>query len=155
MAAVATRSTLLNTVLPVTVLTILAVALGGTTGKLIVARLRPALAAASGAANGSSPYTGDTDVRELAPILTNLADAAHTEVRLQASIVYQKKAVENPTVLMAKISDDLVAFLKTLSVEQIQGASGLQNLRDDLNERAAVRSQGLVREIIIETLVVQ
>ena len=57
--------------------------------------------------------------------------------------------------MAAQISDDLVAFAKTLTLSQLQGASGLQNLRDDLNERAAVRSQGKVREVVIETLVVQ
>jgi flagellar protein FliL len=154
-AETAAGSGWVGTVVPVAALTLLAVAGGGMTGKLIVSRVRPAIVAGDIAAGKVSPYGGETEVKELPVILTNLADAAHTEVRLQASIVYRKKAVENPSVLMGQISDDLVAFLKTLSVEQIQGASGLQNLRDDLNERAAVRSQGIVREIIIETLVVQ
>jgi flagellar protein FliL len=154
-AEVAAGSRWMGTVVPVAALTVLAIAAGGVTGKLIVSRVRPAIVAGDSAAAKPSPYSGETEVKELPVILTNLADAAHTEVRLQASIVYKKKAVENPSVLMGQIGDDLVAFLKTLSVEQIQGASGLQNLRDDLNERAATRSQGIVREIIIETLVVQ
>jgi flagellar FliL protein len=45
--------------------------------------------------------------------------------------------------------------MRTLSEAQIGGASGLQHLREDLNERAAIRSGGLVRELIIQTLVVQ
>ena len=58
--------------------------------------------------------------------------------------------------MAAQISDDLVAFLKTLTIRQLQGASGLQNLREDLNERApSVRSDGKVTEVVIEALVVQ
>ena len=36
----------------------------------------------------------------------------------------------------AEIAGDILAFLRTTSLSQIQGAAGLQNLRDDLNERA-------------------
>ena len=48
-----------------------------------------------------------------------------------------------------------MAYLRTLSLSRIQGASGLQHLREDLNERVVLRSKGLVRELIVETLVVQ
>ncbi len=76
-------------------------------------------------------------------------------MRLQVSLVYGRKDVDNPALLMGQVSDDLIAFLKTLTLPQIEGASGLQSLREDLNERASVRSQGKVRELVIETLVVQ
>ena len=58
-------------------------------------------------------------------------------------------------VLAAQISEDMVSYLRTLSPAQIEGARGLQYLREDLNERAAIRSSGKVRELIIETLVIQ
>ena len=38
---------------------------------------------------------------------------------------------------------------------QIEGANGFQNLREDLNERARVRSGGRVREVVIQSLVVE
>lgn len=139
------------------VLTVLGIGGGALVGKLVAARFRAATPppATVAAAVPPAPYSGETEVRELPPIVTNLADVGGTSVRLQVAIVYTKKAVDNPPVLMARINDDLVAFLKTLSLAQLQGASGLQNLREDLNERAAVRSQGGVREVIIETLVTQ
>ena len=37
----------------------------------------------------------------------------------------------------------------------MEGAAGLRNLREDLTERVAIRSKGVVRDIVIETLVVQ
>ena len=93
--------------------------------------------------------------RELPAIVANLATPEEARVRIQVAMVYPKKGVENVALLAAKINDDIIAFVKTLTVADLQGPSGLQALREDLNERAAVRSEGKVREIIIEALVVQ
>ena len=57
--------------------------------------------------------------------------------------------------LVARIGEDIVSYLRTVSAAQIEGARGLQYLREDLNERATIRSGGKVRELILETLVVQ
>ena len=70
-------------------------------------------------------------------------------------MVYPKKAVEKPDILAGQVADDIVAYLKTLTGAQIQGASGLQALREDLTDRAVTRSGGKVREVMIENLVVQ
>ena len=74
---------------------------------------------------------------------------------MQASIVYDDKAVPKPQVLAARIAEDILAYMKTVTLAQIGGASGLEHLREDLNERASIRSDGHVRELIIQTLVVQ
>jgi flagellar FliL protein len=144
-----------NLIVSVAALTVLAAVGGGLVGKIIMAKARAVAVAASPDVKSASPYAGDIEVRELPPIVTNLVDPPETRVRLQVSILYSKKDIENPTLLVGQISDDLVAFLKTLSLSNLQGASGLQALREDLNERANIRSQGKVRELTIETLVVQ
>jgi flagellar FliL protein len=74
---------------------------------------------------------------------------------VQASIVFDGKAVPKPDLVAAEISEDILGFIRTLTLAQIGGASGLQHVREDLNERASIRSKGLVRELIIQTLVVQ
>jgi flagellar FliL protein len=38
---------------------------------------------------------------------------------------------------------------------QIEGASGFQNLREDLNDLVRIRSAGKVRELVIQTLIVE
>jgi flagellar FliL protein len=48
-----------------------------------------------------------------------------------------------------------MAYLRTLALSQIEGAGGLQALREDLAERVRLRSNGRARELVIETLVVQ
>ncbi len=92
---------------------------------------------------------------DLPPVITNLADPASAWIRLQAAIVYDNKAVAKPDMLAAQIGEDVLAYMKTVTLAQIGGASGLDHLREDLNERAAIRSDGHVRELIIQTVVVQ
>lgn len=118
------------------------------------AKQPPAAAGPVGKA-GEIKYGTETLVRELPPIIANLADPSDSWVRVQASIVFDMKAVPKPDLLAAEIAEDLLGFLRTLSLAQIGGASGLQHLREDLNERASTRSGGLVRELIVQTLVVQ
>ena len=48
------------------------------------------------------------------------------------------------------------SYLRTrLGRRSSKARAGLQYLRDDLTERASIRSRGKVRELIIETLVIQ
>ncbi|MBI1867124.1 MAG: flagellar basal body-associated FliL family protein [Methylocystis sp.] len=94
-------------------------------------------------------------VREMPPIVTNLAVPGTSWVRLQAAIVYDAKAVPNPDLLVTELTADIVAFLRSVSLASIEGADGLRGLREDLSERATIRSEGRVHEFIIQALVVQ
>jgi flagellar FliL protein len=57
--------------------------------------------------------------------------------------------------IAAEIRQDIVGYLRTLTVAQIEGPSGLSHLREDLTERVQIRSNGQVQDFFIETLVVQ
>ena len=103
----------------------------------------------------ASPAAEELQLRELAPIVTNLGEPESSWVRLQASIVYDAKALQHPDVVVAEIMSDTVAYMRTLSLSSIQGAEGLRLLHEELSDRAAARSEGAVREFIIQTFVVQ
>ena len=94
-------------------------------------------------------------VRSLAPITTNLASPANTWVRLESAAVIVDELGPEGEVLMKRLAEDIVAYLRTLPLQQIEGASGFQHLREDINDRVRIRSQGKVRELLIEALVVQ
>jgi len=100
-------------------------------------------------------YTGDLSLRSVGSVVTNLADTNDAWVRLESSVVFKTGSVPNPDVALAEIRSDIVAYLRTLSMRQLEGPSGLQHLREDLNERVALRTKGQVRELIVEMLVVQ
>jgi flagellar FliL protein len=97
----------------------------------------------------------DSNLYDLPAIVTNLSAPQDTWIRLEASLLFDAKAVPHPEVLGAQIAGDILAFLRATSLMQLQGVAGLQNLREDLNERVAIRSGGSVKEIVIRTLVVQ
>lgn len=99
-------------------------------------------------------YVDERVVKALPAIVTNLAAPDNAWVRMEASIIIKGKE-EGVDVLAVKIAEDTLAYLKTLSLSDIEGASGLAYLRDDLNERATIRSEGRVLEFVIGSLVVE
>jgi flagellar FliL protein len=103
----------------------------------------------------ASPFKATARLRKIAPVITNLSSPPGTWIRMEASVVTDQLNEEEASVLVAQLGEDVVSYLRTISPAQIEGARGLQHLREDLNERATTRSQGKVRELIIETLVVQ
>lgn len=103
----------------------------------------------------SGNYAGDIEVRRVPAVVTNLAHTSEDWVRLEVALVIPRNMEKNPDLLVAEIRQDMVGFLRTISLAQIQGPSGLVHLREDLNERARIRSGGLVKELIVETFIVQ
>jgi len=100
-------------------------------------------------------YAQGLSVYSLPPVVTNLASPATMWIRIEMAILYDKDKVQKPEVLSAKISEDILGFLKTLTLDDISGPSGFQHLQEDLNERAAIRSESKVNELLIQSLVIQ
>jgi flagellar FliL protein len=95
------------------------------------------------------------NVKALMPIMANLDGSPRVWMRLESSLVFRGELPGDADALAAKISEDIVAFIRTVSVEQIEGASGFQHLCEDLNDRVRVRSGGRVQELIIQGLIVE
>ena len=102
----------------------------------------------------ASPAQASTIV-DLQPIVTNLGAPQDTWVRLEGSIIFDPKTLPHPEAVAGQIGDDVLAYLRTVSLHQLEGPIGLENIRQDLNERAATRSGGKVHAFVIRTLVVQ
>ena len=98
---------------------------------------------------------GGPSMIDLPPIVTNIANPADTWVRLEGSIVFDPKTLPHPEVVAAEIATDELAYLHTVSVNELQGPIGLENIRQDLRDRAMVRSNGKVTELLLKTLVLQ
>ncbi len=93
--------------------------------------------------------------RDLAPVITNIVMPPDMWVRLEATIIYDQAEVSNPEVTMTEISGDILGFLRSMTLRELQGADGLMFLRQDLKERVLLRTQGKVRDFVIQALVVQ
>jgi flagellar protein FliL len=103
----------------------------------------------------SAPPAQASTIVDLPPIVTNLGAPQDTWVRLEGSIIFDPKTLPHPEAVAGQIGDDVLAYLRTVTLHQLEGPIGLENIRQDLNERAATRSGGKVQAFVIRTLVVQ
>ncbi len=88
-------------------------------------------------------------IAALEPITTNIATPSDTWVRMELSVVFSAPPGED---LVRAIHQDFLAYMRTVTLNQIEGASGFQHLKTDLAERARIRSNGLATELMIRTL---
>ena len=116
---------------------------------------RPSVQSAAIPDSAHSQKAEPSSVYDLPPIVTNLGAPQDVWIRLEGSIVFDPKALPHPESVAGELGEDILAFLRTVSLKQLEGPVGLENLRQDLNERAATRTGGKAREFVIRTLVMQ
>ncbi len=105
--------------------------------------------AGSAAADHGANEPASETVVPLGQITTNLGAPSEIWVRMEASIVLDApQAAELPAI----IREDFLAYLRTVKMHQVEGASGFRHLREDLEERAAIRSGGHVKHVLSQTL---
>lgn len=122
------------------------------------------LGKAQAPAAGGKPDAGKPEVKYadgsklvfLQPVMTNLAGSGSSWIRLEAAAVLSGDPPQDDIgKLTAMLGEDLVAYMRTVSLAQVEGATGFQTLREDLDERVRIRSEGAVKELIIQSLVVE
>ncbi|TPW26893.1 flagellar basal body-associated FliL family protein [Pararhizobium mangrovi] len=159
------KGSLVVTLAAVGGLSLLAVAGGFVLGGMLApedATAKTAPAAAHGEkaeGHGKEEAEGDQALSEanahlvaLDPMTTNLAYPADTWVRLAVSLVFKG---EPDTAEAEAIHNDLMAYMRTVSLQQISGPRGFENLRNALGERAKLRSKGKVDDVLVRTFVIQ
>ncbi|MCT7377572.1 flagellar basal body-associated FliL family protein [Chelativorans salis] len=87
-------------------------------------------------------------VTALDPITTNLADPTEVWVRMELAIAFDGEPDQE---LAHTIHQDLLAYMRTVKLRQIESASGFQYLKADLRERARIRSEGRVSDVLVIT----
>lgn len=92
---------------------------------------------------------GHPTIIPLAPINTNLAAPDDVWVRMDLSLEF-KEAPEPG--LADSIHQDILAFIRTVKLHQVEGASGFLHLKADLDERARIRSGGKASRVLVRTL---
>jgi flagellar protein FliL len=153
------RAAQLRWLLLFALLTLLAAGVGGVSSLYMIGQVERAVDERTKAEEETVQrvvtYDSGSTVTSLGTLVTNLASPGDVWIRLEASVVVRTGTFANPQAMVAEIRQDLLGYLRTLSVAQIEGPSGLAHLREDLAERVQVRSKGQARDLFIETLVVQ
>jgi len=134
------------------VLTLLAVGGGWFTGGMLNGGQAAPEASAPAQDHGTGGHAEpppNLRVYPLVPITTNLADPTELWVRMEVALVF----AELPDAEIAeRVHQDILAYLRTVKARQIDGPSGFQHLKGDLDERAQLRSNGKVTQVLIRTL---
>jgi len=110
-----------------------------------------------GGGHGETPAAKKPDSLKVIPlpaIVGNLAGDKPTWARIEASIVVDQE-VKEVAALTAKIGEDIVAYLRTVTLQQTQGAAAFQALREDLTDRVRIRSNGAAKDFVIQGFVIE
>lgn len=114
----------------------------------------PAAAEAGGKKEAGLPKisTPAAGVVLLEPITTNLAYPSENWIRLEVALAFKGA----PELTMAEnIHQDILAYMRTVSLQQIEGPRGFQYLKDDIEERVDLRSQGKVAKVMFRSFVIE
>lgn len=144
-------------VLAILIITILGAGAGGFFGMLVpsLTKTGPDKPKAEAPAEHEQKPPPTLLVQALPPITTNLAQPSTTWIRIESSVVINADMGPDANVIAARMSEDIIGYLRTLSIDQIESPSGFQHLREDLNDRVRVRSEGKALELIIQSLILE
>jgi len=101
-----------------------------------------------------SDNDSNNELVPLMPIVTNLLAPETAWIRMEISLLVKEGQVIEPE-QQAEISNDFIALLRQMTLAQVKGPTGLMNLREDLLERARIRSEGRVSALLISNLVIE
>ncbi|TAA60665.1 flagellar basal body-associated protein FliL [Shinella sp. JR1-6] len=160
------KPTLVITIAAIAVLTLLAAGGGWLVGNMLAPppAEKPAEEVAKAEAGGEGGAEGEAaqevphisteanGIVLLDPITSNLAYPSDNRIRLEVALMF--KGV--PDVKLAEeIHQDIMAYMRTVSLQQVQGPRGFQYLREDLQERVDLRSEGRVTNVMFRTFVIE
>ncbi|MGZ2482137.1 flagellar FliL protein [Rhizobium pisi] len=96
--------------------------------------------------------TKENNIVQLEPITSNLAYPSENWVRLEVALLFNGP----PDVKISEdIHQDILAYIRTVSLQQIEGPRGFQYLKDDIQERVDLRSKGRVSKVMFRTFVIE
>ena len=161
------KSGLMALVIPLVVLTAVGGGGGWVIGNMLAPQVKQAEDAAKAAEAAATGGEGEAKKDEeglppisteangvvaLEPITTNLAYPSENWIRLEVALMFNGA----PDVKIAEeVHQDIMAYLRTVSLQQVEGPRGFQYLKDDVQERVDLRSEGRVSKVMFRTLVIE
>lgn len=131
---------------------------GGAYGYFVLPNSASALAPPAAQIEEKPPAAGrfpnDALAIEISSIIADLETAPRMRVRLDISIIVAHGTQETTT-LKDEVKEDVIAYLKGLTLSDFQGVRGFQNLREQLDDRARVRGRGAILGLLIGGLVLE
>jgi flagellar FliL protein len=101
------------------------------------------------------PADPELKIIPLPPVLTTLTAPPGKWVRLEGVLLAKPGAATQPELLAERAGEHILAYLRTVRLEQLQGPSGFLALRDDLNETVRALSNGEAHSVLIHGLLIE
>jgi flagellar protein FliL len=98
------------------------------------------------------PEAGKPAVVALSPLTANLAAPADVWLRLELGVEFADGADAG---LAGEVESDFLAYLRTLKLHQLEGPSGLIHLKEDLEERAAIRTANKISHVFVRAMLIE
>ena len=89
-------------------------------------------------------------VIDLAPVTVNLAVPSNVWMRLQIAV---KTTSLTDEATLDLVHQDITAYVRQLRLDQLRSPNGYLRIRDDLQRRARIRSNGGISDLYVRTLV--
>jgi flagellar FliL protein len=130
----------------------------------------PPATAATAASDPATPGGGDQNVTDIAetdvtsenmkiirlpPVLTTLAEPRGRWIRLEGSILARPDSKVSPEQLAEEAGGQILTYLRSVRLDQLESASSVLGLRDDLDDTVRTLSGGDVQKLLIHGLVVE
>lgn len=128
---------------------------GAAHGYLTAAQREETKPAVTARPPASIPVPASILIEDLPVIVTNLGEPNESWIRVEAAVLYDPKVAAGIKVLAREIANDILAYLRSTRMEALEGAEGLRFLKEDITERARLRSKGQIKDVFIHSLVVQ
>lgn len=90
----------------------------------------------------------------MAPIVANLAEPRDVWIRIEAAVLVDGME-QGADALVAEVAEDFAAYLRTATLNQFEGPSGFQNLREDFLDRARIRDPEHIKDVIVHGVVME
>jgi flagellar FliL protein len=159
------KSGLMMLVVPLVVLTVAGGGGGWVIGNMLAPQVKLSeeaakAAEAAPAAHGEAKKeeglpkiaTEANGIVQLEAITTNLAYPSENWIRVELALLFNGA----PDVKIAEdVHQDIMAYLRTVSLQQVEGPRGFQYLKDDIQERVDLRSEGRVSKVMFRTFVIE
>jgi flagellar protein FliL len=103
----------------------------------------------------AAPATASFKVWSVSPLTTNLHGLKAPWIRLEGALVYEAAIERDMPEIASRITEDFLAFLRSVKPEQVRSRSGFRTLMEDLNERAKLRSGGKVAQFVVSAFIIE
>jgi flagellar protein FliL len=92
--------------------------------------------------------------RSIAPVIASLAGPTKAWIRIEFSVLLPTDLAVSDH-LAGLIAQDALAYVRTVSLNQVDTPFGLAFLREDIEERVKIRTEGRAKGVLFRTLVIE